>query len=124
VCFDGEWYTSVEHAYQAAKTLVHSERRDICLAPTPGKAKRLGKKVTLRPDWEAVKLQVMDAMLRQKFRRGSEMAEKLRATGDQLIVEGNRWHDNFWGICACPSCVNRDGYNHLGNLLMKIRKEL
>lgn len=113
---DGETYPSTEHAYQAAKTLLPAERCEIREAPTCGKAKRLGQKVELRPDWESYKLQVMRDLLRQKF-AVPELRQKLLATGDQHLVEQNTWDDHFWGVC------HGRGLNHLGRILMDVREE-
>jgi len=123
VGLDGVFYPTVEHAYQAGKTIIRAERHDIWLAPSPGKAKRWGKNVTLRPDWEVVKLSIMEALLRQKFAQ-YQMYEKLLATEDQQIVEGNRWHDNYWGDCLCQNCVTVPGHNWMGYLIEKIRLEM
>jgi ribA/ribD-fused uncharacterized protein len=118
VALDGEIYFSVEHAYQAAKTCDSYSRKVIQETCAPGQAKRLGKHVTLRPDWEAVKLRVMEDLLRQKFPLGSALAEQLLATGDAVLEEGNVWGDRFWGICQGV------GQNWLGKLLMQIRADL
>lgn len=93
------------------------ERAAIRLCCSPGEAKRLGRKATLRLDWEKVKLTIMEDLLRQKF-AWKELKEKLLSTGDEELVEGNTWSDTFWGVC------NGKGENHLGKLLMKIREEL
>ena len=52
-----------------------------------------------------------------------ELREKLIATSDEELCEGTTWHDRFWGICTCDRCGGR-GENHLGQLLMEIRKEI
>jgi len=100
VRIDYQWlvYPSVEHAYQAAKTCDEGERRTISDAPTPGIAKRLGRKVTLRPDWNEIKIGVMTELLALKF-RDPVLREKLRATGHRELIEGNYWGDRFWGVC-------------------------
>ena len=113
---DGMIYTSTEHAYQAAKTFNVEMRRTIRLATTPGQAKKLGRRVDLRPDWESVKLLIMENLLRQKFSNPG-LRQKLVDTGISTLVEGNTWGDTFWGQ------VNGVGKNHLGRLLMKIRSE-
>jgi ribA/ribD-fused uncharacterized protein len=107
-------YPSVENAYQAAKSHGMDTRLLVCSA---GEAKKLGKLGILRPDWEEVKLGIMEDLLRQKFSI-PELQEKLLATGDATLIEGNWWGDTFWGVCRCK------GENHLGILLMKIRDEL
>jgi N-glycosidase YbiA len=118
VQFEGETYPSVEHAYQAAKTDDEEQRANIRLAPDAKTAKRLGKKVTMREDWDDVRLQVMASLLAQKFAQGSELANQLLATKNQQLVEGNWWGDTFWGVCKGK------GENHLGELLMKQRRNL
>ena len=110
-------FPSTEHYFQAMKTLDMIERISISQAATPGKSKRMGRSVTLRPDWEDIKLSVMETALRQKF-ADPELAEKLKATGNEELVEGNWWHDTYWGVCEGV------GENNLGKLLMKIRSEL
>ena len=122
VRFDGVVYPTVEHAFQAAKTLDPTWRQVMREASTAGIAKRYGRQVPLRDDWEEVKCDIMLDLLRQKF-ASSILNATLRATGDQLLIEGNTWHDNFWGSCLCARCGNR-GENHLGKLLMQVRAEL
>lgn len=122
VQWDGEVYPTVEHAYQAAKTPDLAWRQMVRSAPTAGVAKRYGRQLPLREGWEQIKLIVMRDLLRQKF-RAEPLAEMLIGTGDQVLVEGNVWHDNFWGSCRCLRCGDR-GSNHLGKLLMQVRAEL
>lgn len=117
ITFEGIEYKTVEHAFQAAKSLDNFERYTIAIMPTPGRAKQMGRSVSLRADWEEVKESVMETCLREKFAI-PELREKLLATGDEELIEGNTWNDRFWGVC------NGEGENKLGKLLMKIRKEL
>jgi len=117
IVLDGKIYPSTEHAYQAAKTLDENEREQIRIAPKFRDAKNLGQKVTKRSDWDEVKIAVMKECLRQKFER-PDLREKLLATGNQKLIEGNTWMDQFWGIC------NGIGSNHLGKLLMALREEI
>lgn len=116
VIFDGVEYPTVENAYQAAKTFPIHRRSFIAI--TPGAAKRLGKCVIIRPEWESEKLAIMEALVLQKFSRHPELAKKLLATGEALLEEGNRWGDTFWGVCR------GSGENHLGKILMKVRSTL
>lgn len=116
-------YPTVEHAFQAAKSLNRSERMRISELATPADAKRAGRVIKLRPDWEEIKIDIMTRYLREKFSI-PKLRERLLATGDAVLVEGNNWHDNFWGDCHCPSCKNKIGYNHLGQTLIKIREEI
>lgn len=127
--FEGTVYPSAEHAYQAAKTLEPEYRESVLLTPTPGKAKRMGKHVPIRPDWDDVKLEVMETILRDKFGpHNAGLNELLSVTKGQELIEGNFWHDTFWGVCLgskkCDcSPDNPQGNNNLGLLLMKIRDE-
>ena len=119
IWLDGFKYKTVEHAYQAAKTTDESERKKIRSLETPGQAKRAGKRVRLRPDWELVKMDVMLDLLRQKFKE-PELREKLHATAPRELIEGNYWHDEFWGIDLSTG----RGQNTLGRLLMIARADI
>lgn len=117
---DGMIFQSVEHAYQAAKTTKLIERKRIQSCRKPGQAKRLGKELTLRPDWDKVKVTAMAVLLAKKF-QNPELKALLLATGTQEIQEGNQWGDTFWGISPVGSGIGR---NILGQLLMQIRSDL
>lgn len=117
VKYEGKKFPSVEHAYQAAKTKVPEEISKIRTCGTPFMAKKLGKKVTLRKDWESIKVQVMTDLVRQKFQI-QFFKDLLLATNELKIEEGNTWGDTFWGVCGGK------GKNFLGKILMDIRKEL
>lgn len=120
---DGMTFESVEAAFQAAKTLDMSERRQF-VGKNPSEAKRLGRRnVVLRSDWEEVKYGIMLDLVRQKF-KNQGLKQKLLDTGDQYLVEGNDWHDNIWGDCDCFKCQKITGKNNLGKILMKVREEL
>jgi ribA/ribD-fused uncharacterized protein len=122
IAFEGDVYPTVEHAFQAAKTSDVGERASVRDAGAPGQAKRRGRKVTLRADWEEVKNDIMLGILRIKF-RDPGLRALLLATGDAELVEGNWWHDRYWGQCDCARCKGQ-GRNILGNLLMQVRSEL
>ena len=123
VVLDDEVYPSVEHAFQAAKTFDPAERARIRTAGTPNGAKALGRKVTLRSDWEEVKIDVMRGLLASKFSQGLARSV-LFATGDRILVEGNYWCDNWWGNCTCVKHRDVPGRNQLGLLLMELREKL
>lgn len=113
-------YPTVEHAFQAAKTDNIEERVRISKEETPGKAKRAGGKrgyITLRHNWDQLKDSVMIHYLRLKF-SCPELREKLLATEDECLIEGNNWNDTYWGVCSSV------GENRLGQLLMQVRAEL
>lgn len=113
----GRVYASVEHAYQAAKASTEEDRLRIASAPSPTKAKHYGAKLDLPPGWDDRRLGVMRRLLADKFAPGSPLADKLIATGDAVLVEGNTWGDRFWG-------VDGTGENQLGRLLMERRAQL
>src|ERR1700724_285755 len=112
--YEGEEYPSVENAYQAAKT-DDLQVRQLFLRISAKEAKALGKKVKMANGWEMKKLSVMRKLLRKKFAPGTELHRKLLATGNAELVEGNFWHDYFWGVC------NGKGENWLGRILMELR---
>lgn len=116
-------FPTVEHYFQACKCEYMDDYDAIAAAPTPGQAKRLGRQAVLRDDWEQNKLNVMETALCKKFAI-PKLREQLLATGDAYLVEGNHWHDNFWGDCGCEKCKHTHGQNNLGKLLMKIRADI
>ena len=120
VYHDGITYPTVEHAFQAAKTLNFEQRWNISRLGSPGAAKRVGRGATLRPDWEAAKDTIMIELSLQKFARHHHLREQLLATGEAELVEGNWWHDNYWGDCSCEDC-DQPGQNKLGTILTGIR---
>lgn len=122
--FDDVIYPTNEHFFQAMKTLSQEERRKIAEAKTPGVAKRMGRQVQLREDWEEVKENVMRLGVGLKFKAHPGLAKKLVETGDAYLIEGNSWHDNTWGSCFCSKCAAISGKNLLGQILMEEREKL
>ncbi len=118
IWFEQHIYGSVEHAYQAAKTLDELERQAIRHVSTPNQAKKAGQRITLRDDWEDIKVSVMRQLLREKFAQEPDRTI-LASTGDVDLVEGNWWGDTFWGQCPLG-----EGKNWLGSLLMETRTAL
>lgn len=110
-------FPTTEHGYQAAKSLDPADWQHFAQLPKPGDAKRAGRYLRIRSDWDQVKLSVMTDLTRQKF-LDPTLKALLLGTGDALIEETNHWNDTYWGVC------NSIGHNHLGKILMKIRKEL
>lgn len=111
-------YANVECAYQAQKFKMNG-RWMFMRIKNPALAKKLAQThiTKQRKDFHEQKLQIMEELLREKFNQ-SWFRNKLLATGDRQLVEGNTWGDTFWGVC------DGVGENHLGKLLMKIRAEL
>lgn len=108
-------YSNSEAAFHAQKDLSRS-REFINLAPNA--AKRLGRRVHLREDWDEVKDQIMYEIVYEKFLQHPKLAKKLLETKDRELIEGNDWGDQYWGVC------DGIGENKLGQILMKVRKEL
>ena len=117
VKMSGLVFPSVENAYQAAKTLDPGVRKWLSEV-SPSKAKQIGKTLRVREDWEQIKLQVMYELVRYKFTCNLELKTRLIKTGDAYLEETNTWRDKFWGV------FNGQGENHMGKILMRIRKEI
>ena len=116
--YNGILYMSVECAFQAAKVDdVHLKKQfSRC---TPQEAKKYGRKVKLRADWNNVRVDIMRELLRIKFYDNHfQYRQKLIDTGNAYLEDGNKHHDTFWGVC------DGAGENTLGKLLMDIREEL
>jgi ribA/ribD-fused uncharacterized protein len=121
-------YPTVEHYYMAMKSndeqLINGKyytvgdfREMMAKVESPGLAKKIGRMVKLRSDWDTYKFEVMNWAVREKF-KDANLAQMLLDTGDQELVEGNFWGDVIWGVC------DGKGQNHLGKILMQVRNEL
>ena len=115
--YDGVTYPTSEHAFQASKTHDIDERRAIARVSGAGRAKKMGRKLKLRNDWENVRIGIMGQILRIKF-SDPDLRRRLLETDSEELIEGNTWGDQFWGVC------DDVGENNLGKLLMKIRGEI
>lgn len=121
---EGILYPNSEAAYVAGKVTDLEIRQKVAKIQSPGAVKKMGRRLAVRPDWEAVKVLWMRKVLRAKFTQNPDLKEKLLATGDRILIEGNYWHDNCWGNCFCAKCAQIKGENHLGIELMRLRQEL
>ena len=110
-------FPSVEAAYQAAKTEDKTKREQFTNM-SPVEAKRAGKLLTLRSEWDNIKYDIMYILVNQKFTKYPALTKKLLDTGNKMLVEGNWWGDEYWGVC------NGKGENKLGKILMLIRDSL
>jgi ribA/ribD-fused uncharacterized protein len=127
VLYDGYVYPSAEHAFQAAKVGGSAEeievfRAEIRDASSPARAKYMGRQVTLRSDWEEVKVAVMSQVVMQKFAANPTLRRKLVNTGKAQLIEGNTWGDRFWG--AEWERGKWQGENMLGKILEGVRERL
>ena len=96
VQLDGLTYLNGEATFQAGKVTTHNERLDFVGIP-PNIAKSKGRKVKLRSDWEAIKVDRMRQVIDAKF-SDPKLAKLLDQTGDAELFEGNNWHDKIWGV--------------------------
>jgi ribA/ribD-fused uncharacterized protein len=112
-------FTGPDDGHQAAGRRRVDVREQILLSPAK-EAKRLARlcAALVRTDWNDIRVDVMRKVLRAKFLHGFELAERLLATGDEELSEGNWWGDQFWGKCE------GEGENWLGRLLMERRAKL
>ncbi|MGX1266672.1 ribA/ribD-fused uncharacterized protein [Rossellomorea marisflavi] len=115
VVYGGIRFENNEAAFQAQK---QPERAHEFADLPPNEAKRLGRRVKLRPNWESVKQEAMEGVVRAKFDQHPKLREQLIQTGDAELVEGNNWGDTYWGVCFGK------GRNELGKILMKVRRDL
>lgn len=117
IVYKGRVYGSSESAYQAQKCAKDEDKNAFMYGGNPYEAKKLGKKVERRIDFEDIKLEVMKEILTIKFRI-PELRKQLLDTGDLHLEEANYWGDMYWGTCRGV------GENHLGRILMEIREEI
>lgn len=117
VTYNGLTYQNSEAAFQAQKCLTDEEKVRFTTM-NPSEAKRAGRRVSLRPDWEEIKVNEMSNIVYAKFTQNSELKQKLIQTGDAYLEEGNTWGDRIWGT------VNGNGKNLLGKILMETRDKL
>lgn len=123
ITYDGITYENNEAAFHAQKTLNIKEREEFS-SLSPRDAKRKGRKLKMREDWEEIKTKIMYEINLAKFTQNEELKKRLLKTGNEELVEGNYWHDNCWGNCTCEKCKDIEGENRLGKILMNIREEL
>ena len=112
VTIDGLTFENTEAAFHSYK---QPSRREEFVGLTAKEAKRLGRSVTLRDDWEEIKDSVMFNVCMAKFSQHEDIKQALLKTGNADLIEGNVWNDTYWGVC------NGKGRNKLGQILMLIR---
>ncbi|MBM4780356.1 MAG: NADAR family protein [Archangiaceae bacterium] len=116
----GVRWPTVEHFFQANKFVGTEQAELIRRARTPAIAAKLGRsrRVTLRRDWESVKVDVMRQALAAKFEQHDDLRVLLLSTGTEALIEDTD-EDVFWG---CGS--DGRGRNELGRLLVELRERL
>ena len=124
IMHNGKFYPTAEHLFQALKTTDEGHHEYVRTARDAREAKYRGKLSPLREDWETAKDTVMGNVIRAKFVQNPNFKRLLLGTGKEDLIEGNRWHDNYWGNCLCAECGNIKGKNKLGEILMTVRRQL
>lgn len=119
---DGKSFKTNEHFFQASKARDEEDFERIRNLSTAFQTKKMGHQIPMRKDWESVKNDVMLKGLRVKFAM-PELRKELLDTGDATLIEGNDWHDQYWGRCDCSN-HGGVGENWLGRLLMQVRDEI
>lgn len=113
-------YETVEHAFQALKATNQKDHDLVKNSKNPSEAKRYGRRIKLRDDWEEVKDDYMYCLVKAKFSQNPGQAKMLIETGNAELIEGNTWGDTHFGVCSKTSI----GENVLGKILMRVREEL
>ena len=116
ITYKGLTFSCSESLYQASKCKDKSLIPNFC-DWNGGKAKKRGRKVELREDWEQIKIKVMRKIVILKFTQNPELLKRLKQI-EGPISEENTWGDTFWGICEGK------GENNLGKILMEVRDSL
>lgn len=114
---------TLEHHFQAAKATNSKDYTYVMCAETPGEAKKRGRQIVIRKDWNDVRLSIMQICITRKFLQDN-FRTKLIATKGMELIEGNYWHDNYWGYCLCDKCSETTHLNHLGRILMSERSAI
>lgn len=112
-------FCNTEAAFQAQKVIDEKEQYKF-INLNASQARKLGKTIVLREDWEEVKDNIMYEIVKRKFTINKELQQKLIDTKDEELVEGNWWHDTYWGVDSKTGI----GKNKLGKILMKVREEV
>lgn len=116
----GKTWRTTEHYFQAQKFAGTGHEEEIRRVDSPMIAARLGRdrKKPLRPDWEAVKENIMREAIRAKFTQHEDLRQLLLDTADATLVEHTA-NDRYWADGG-----DGTGLNRLGILLMELRTAL
>ena len=116
----GDMWPTVDHYIAAQRFSCPELREHVRESDYAFEAKVLARKYPekLRTDWEDVRESLMEEALRAKFSAHSDLASELASTGSEEIIDATPC-SSFWGAGMAGT-----GLNKLGQLLMKVRKEL
>ncbi len=115
--WQGLKFGSAEAAFQSSKCEDVTERR-FYAGCSADKAVLRGKEQIPYPGWEAARLSIMESILQAKFEQNPALMEKLKGTGNRILINGNNKQETFWGV----DLYSWQGENHLGKIIMKIRE--
>lgn len=133
ITMHGLAFPSSEHLYQWHKLLSVKDREVVRNLRTPGQAKRYSLTAPILPDWDTMRTGVMLTVVMAKFQQNPDLMLRLKATAPMLLIEGNNWHDIYWGCVPQDPSIPDDvpwyaeewrGENHLGRILMIVRDYL
>lgn len=120
----GTVFPSVSNVINAAKFYRNKDLVKAFTEVTPYEAPELANTFYAehRKDYDEAypdkQLGIMERATRSKFTQNAYLGQKLKLTGQVRIVNSNSYGDLFWGSC------NGNGYNYLGLIIEKVRKEL
>lgn len=117
---EGEWWSTVEHYFQAKKFTDLEYIKKISNTKDPTIVAKMGqtRKYAIRSDWDSIKVSVMKKAVLKKFQTHACLRKSLLSTGNEEIIE-NAHNDFFWGVGSDGS-----GRNELGIILRNIRSFL
>lgn len=120
IMYEGKFWPTTEHAYQAAKFDDEKIKDEIFNAKSPLEAFHIGRdpKNILKKDWFEIRVKVMEDIIREKIKQYPDIHEKLIETGGREIIEASPI-DSFWGWGP-----DKKGENNMGKIWMKLRREI
>lgn len=104
---EGRIWRSVEHFFQAHKTTSLVMQNAIADLQFPADAKKAGKLLNIRPDWNKIRLDIMYVGVLAKFNQNRELRMDLLGTGVRELIDTENGNDN-----------------EIGKILMKVRNEI
>lgn len=124
IVFEGEIYSTSEHAYQAGKARKPEVKTWLMAAPSPALLAMAAHGLyswDVASDWSQSKFDRMRRVLRAKFTQHPDLQALLLSTGEARLVEAatvDNAVNRLWGE------VNGVGKNMLGQMLIELRAEL
>lgn len=116
--WQGQKYSNAEAAFQSSKCTDTANRKffSTCSAE---KAVAKGNTLTPPADWQQRRPEIMGSVLRAKFEQNPVLMNRLIATADRRLINGNSKHDTYWGV----DLYTWQGENRLGKIIMDIRNK-